>query len=1203
MNRDSEERLLGLAVARGVLSLEEAAAASRELSTPRDGLPVEASSRVIESLVASGRLELAAVAGLEHELSGLEETSRLQPTLAALPNRESLEALVWSQPWADGAAERLPTPAVVAGRYQVVEVLGRGGMGTVCKAWEPVLRRHVAIKFLRSDAPDIARRFALEAQAQARVDHEHVCKVFDVGEADGRPYIVMQYIDGMTLRALREQLTLEDKLLLMKSVAEAVHAANRIGLIHRDIKPGNIMVERSADGVLRPYVLDFGLAQDQQAPGLTRTGMIMGTPAYMAPEQARGEAGALSRRTDVWGLGVVLFELLAGETPYVGGSDVELLMKLLNEEPRRLRTLVTQVPADLETIVMKCLERDPARRYESARALAEDLGRFLAGEPIAARPASWAYLVARKARKYRALVAVSAVSLLTVTTLLGVGLWGRHQAAERARLAQRFGGEVERLEGFLRYAFSLPLHDTRREKAVLREGMAAIAAEMERLGSLAIGPGHFALGRGHLALDEPAAARRDLELAWAAGQRTPETAYALGLTLGRLYQAGLLEAGRIPVKEMREARREQLGRELRDPALAALRRAAGASTLQPAYVEGLIAFYEGRNAEALEHAKAAYAAAPWLYEAIRLQGDVHLAVASAGQEKGDVEGALSSLARAREAYERAAAIARSDSAVLVGASNVFAKAVEIDVARGRDPAEPFAKALTLVDAALDASPDSVDGHSRKAALFQRRADAQLRHGEDPTAALDQMIASAEEAVRLSGGLEGHQFVGAAYLIKAMHVDAKHGRDPIPSLELAAASLDKALAVRGDFPPLLINAGSVRAVHAERELALGRDPRPYLEQARQLYRKALSSGPETALLLNNLGVLSYRQGEWEAAHGADPRPAFTETAEVCRRALAINPEMPQVLNLLGATQEAGARFDLAHGRDPRAALDAAIDANRKALGANPTYAYAHNNLGTASLLRARWERATGGHPGPWLVQAVENASLALKESPAFVAEGHANLAEAHALAAAVALDAGSSPETELRLARQALDLGAAVNPSFPAALVQRGRVELLAARWARRAGRPAEPALAASRQALERVLAVNPGHLEACTALGELALVEAEQRGAADAARETALKSGLAAAEKALAIDPGDARAGAVKGALTLASARTTPDASARAALAREAADLLARALADNPLLEHEFGLHRLEAERLAGGAPGVRVGGTGQLPPSPTRPR
>ena len=181
---------------------------------------------------------------------------------------------------------------MVAGRYQVVEVLGRGGMGTVCKAWEPVLRRHVAIKFLRSDAPDVARRFALEAQAQARVDHEHVCKVFDVGEADGRPYIVMQLHRRHDAGALREQLTLEESP-PDESVAEAVHAANRIGLIHRDIKPGNIMVERSADGVLRPYVLDFGLAQDQQAPGLTRTGMTVGTPSYMAPEQARDEAGVL----------------------------------------------------------------------------------------------------------------------------------------------------------------------------------------------------------------------------------------------------------------------------------------------------------------------------------------------------------------------------------------------------------------------------------------------------------------------------------------------------------------------------------------------------------------------------------------------------------------------------------------------------------------------------------------------------------------------------------------------------------------------------------------------------------------------------------------------------------------------------------------------------------------------------------------------
>ncbi|MGH9362391.1 MAG: serine/threonine-protein kinase, partial [Thermoanaerobaculia bacterium] len=176
-----------------------------------------------------------------------------------------------------------PWPVEGWDRYEFVEFLGAGGMGRIYKAYDRQLGRLVALKFLRGDDPESAARFLSEARAQARVEHEHVCKIHEVGEVQGKLYIAMQYIAGRTLEEAAPRMTLEQKLRLLRQVAEGVHAAHRLGLVHRDIKPANVLVERGEDGAWRPYVTDFGLARELEAPGLTRTGMVMGTPAYMAP--------------------------------------------------------------------------------------------------------------------------------------------------------------------------------------------------------------------------------------------------------------------------------------------------------------------------------------------------------------------------------------------------------------------------------------------------------------------------------------------------------------------------------------------------------------------------------------------------------------------------------------------------------------------------------------------------------------------------------------------------------------------------------------------------------------------------------------------------------------------------------------------------------------------------------------------------------
>jgi len=275
-------------------------------------------------------------------------------------------------------------------RYEPVRLLGQGAMGRVFLARDLHLRREVALKFMRGDDPELARRFVAEARAQARVDHERVCKVYEVGEVDGKVYIAMQHIAGRPLGELRGELTVEQIAMLVRGAALGVNEAHRAGLIHRDLKPSNIMVERTADGELRPYVMDFGLARDWHESA-TMTGTVLGTPHFMSPEQARGEVSRLDRRADVYSLGATLYTLLAGAPPIPGDHPLEVLANIAVAEPRPLRAIHRDLPADLEAITLKCLDKDRSARYDSARALADDLERFLAGEPVEARTRGLGY--------------------------------------------------------------------------------------------------------------------------------------------------------------------------------------------------------------------------------------------------------------------------------------------------------------------------------------------------------------------------------------------------------------------------------------------------------------------------------------------------------------------------------------------------------------------------------------------------------------------------------------------------------------------------------------------------------------------------------------------------------------------------------------------------------------------------------------------
>ncbi len=261
-------------------------------------------------------------------------------------------------------------------------MLGRGGMGVVYKARQVGLDRFVALKMIRyaEDAgPEEQARFRAEARANAHLLHPGIVQIYEVGECHGRAYFALEYCPGGSLDKQLDGTPWESKraVRLVEALAEAVAAATVAGIVHRDLKPGNVLL--AADGT--PKVSDFGLARRLDASGETRTGAILGTPAYMAPEQAEGQGKQAGPAADIWALGVILYELLTGRPPFKAVTGLETLRLVASREPVSVRHLQPAVPRDLETICHHCLEKDRKRRDASAEALAEDLRRYGSGVP------------------------------------------------------------------------------------------------------------------------------------------------------------------------------------------------------------------------------------------------------------------------------------------------------------------------------------------------------------------------------------------------------------------------------------------------------------------------------------------------------------------------------------------------------------------------------------------------------------------------------------------------------------------------------------------------------------------------------------------------------------------------------------------------------------------------------------------------------
>lgn len=1032
-------------------------------------------------------------------------------------------------------------------KYEFLHLLGRGGMGAVYKARDRRLGRLVALKFLHGDNPVQIQRFMQEARAQSRLDAPHICKVYEVGLVENKPYIAMQLVDGLPLDVACRSLSLLQKVQVLAEVAEAMHTAHEQGIVHRDIKPSNIMVTRalSTDGSVSyaPVVMDFGLARESNAGGgLTESGDVLGTPAYMSPEQARGEARRIDRRSDVYSLGATLYDVLVGQAPFEDETVVNIILKVMNEEALPLRSHDPTIPEPLELIVSKCLNKEAEQRYPTAQALAEDLRRFLSSQRVSAKRLSLGYRLRYWARHNRALATLAAALIVSLLGLAGFGtrtylvnLRKEREAKREAELAKQLGQDINDIEWRVRTAYSLPLHDTGPDKARVRARMTQVESQIRSYGAVGTRLGHFVLGRGHLALHEFDRAFEHLKKAEALGVKDLELDYALGRVLGETFNKAIEDARKSGDKSFFERRRREIEAKYLVPALDYLNKSRRLDTVPAKYLDGLIDYYQRRYDAALLNAQFALRQDPWLYEALELQGHVHMARALDRKDHGDTDQAERSFQAAITAYERAAEIGRSDYRLYEAIAEAWIRQEEMDLFRGVNPEPKLQLALAAADRALEAAPLESHGDTKKAfAIYFQAQYAQFHDQKQEAMHLYEQQASHGERA-LAGHPDdayAHEIIGMSYRYRAQ-ISRDSRKSPQDLLIIAYRHYEGALKINPRFAWAYNDYGAALSLEAEWMVSRNKVPHEILRKQMEMTRKALEIDPDYLFARINLSAANINLARWQMEHGSDPKLAAMDGIQASSEALKINSELVPIYGNIGLLYAMISKHKIDKFEPDKISEQMALDNYKK-------LSQLMNKDADVSRALASSYSAVAMHE----ILANQDPSDAVKSGLAAIADCYTK------------------------------------QPRHIECQAGQAQLLMVQADWQRRQGRPFLATLAQAHGLAQRAAAQGQDNEEVLLIFGEACLQLASALPGRQPGSASAVHQGIAALDRALGLVVGWPRALALRGALLVLQGRLLTGAERRQSF-EQARQSMTEAFAGNALLKRRFGTWADEAERLA----------------------
>jgi tetratricopeptide (TPR) repeat protein/tRNA A-37 threonylcarbamoyl transferase component Bud32 len=802
-------------------------------------------------------------------------------------------------------------------RYEVLERLGEGATAVVYRARDRELGRLVALKVLRPKmalSEESRQRFRREAKAAAGLSHPHVVSIHDAGEESGQFYLVMELVDGRPMSDLPQgdPADLNARVGLLHRTALGVAAAHDQGIVHRDLKPSNILVTAAGE----PKVSDFGLARlvDSKVE-LTRTGSSLGTPLYMSPEQVEGRSKDISPRTDVYSLGAILYEILTGRPPHVGETLMEIYGRIVRQDPLPPKKLNARVSDDLQTVALKALDKDPQRRYASARAFADDLRRYLSGEPVEARPAGLAYRVYRRLRRRSVGVGLAigaAAALLSAGSIWLVRRAGRDEKLsilrEHARTSldaalklRRAGANASMKE------FASGLQTAYRQALESAPDLAEVEYLMGRM--------HRALMEDDTALAfQERALRKDPRYAPALYEHAVLLAYRYGSGLAKAFaEAGRLPPGPVSAQAARElplplpqevegdrselvAARESI---LRDctalEEILSLRGTEGdARPIREAHVltiKGMLAFYRREKEKASGFLEEAIRKDPTLEEA--WAACCAIARQAFSRDAGDAtpDEVERRYRRAEELYARAIANDQGYVPHRLGRADArFHWALALRL-RGGNPLPPLIDAEDDLTRVLALTPDFPDAWEVRGNVRALQSAFLMDRREDPVRALDGGEADVREALsRWPDRASLWVQLGNLHAQRARHLQ-RSAKDPFAAYAAAEEALGRGLQLDRSKAAAWQFLGTIKMQRGDFRQSRGIDPLPDYAGAVHDLNEAIRASRSHASLWSGLAEILRLRAAYRLGRGETPLDDVAAADEAYSEAFRLGPATP------------------------------------------------------------------------------------------------------------------------------------------------------------------------------------------------------------------------------------------------------------------------------------------------------------------------